>query len=101
MNKSDLIEAVAAKTEQSKAAAARSIDAVLDSIVEAVTKGDAVSLIGFGTFEARKRAARNGKNPATGATIKIAATTVPAFRAGKSFKDMVAAGPSKKGGKKK
>lgn len=101
MNKSELIDAVASKIDISKAAAGRAIDAVLDSISDAVTKGDAVSLIGFGTFEARKRAARNGKNPATGATIKIAATTVPAFRAGKSFKDMVAAGPGKKGGKKK
>lgn len=101
MNKSELIEAVATKTEASKAAAGKAIDAVLDAVMEAVTKGDSVSLIGFGTFEARKRAARNGKNPATGAAIKIAATTVPAFRAGKSFKDKVAAGAGKKGGKKK
>lgn len=100
MNKSELIDAVAAKTEMSKAASGKAIDAVLDAIVDAVSKGDSVSVIGFGSFEARKRAARNGKNPATGAAIKIAATTVPAFRAGKAFKDKVSSG-AKKGGKKK
>jgi DNA-binding protein HU-beta len=99
MNKTELVEAVAAKTESTKAAAARAVEAVLDSIVEAVAKGDSVAVIGFGTFESRKRAARTGKNPRTGAAIKIAAATVPAFRAGKAFKDKVAG--AKKGGKKK
>ncbi len=101
MNKSELIEAVAAKTEISKAAAGRAVEAVLDSIAETVAKGDTVSVIGFGTFESRKRAARTGKNPQTGEALKIAATTVPAFKAGKAFKDRVAAAAGKKGGKKK
>ena len=101
MNKTELIDAVAARAETSKSAAAKAVEAVLGSIAENVAKGDAVSVIGFGTFEARKRAARTGKNPQTGASIKIAATTVPAFRPGKAFKDQVAAGAGKKGGKKK
>ncbi len=99
MNKTELIDAVAAKTASTKAAAARAVEAVLDTVVDAVAKGDSVAVIGFGTFESRKRAARTGKNPRTGAAIKIAAATVPAFRAGKAFKDKVAGG--KKGGKKK
>jgi DNA-binding protein HU-beta len=98
MNKSEFIDAIAAKTDMSKAAAGRALEAVLDTITDAVAKGDSVSVIGFGTFESRKRAARTGKNPQTGAAIKIAATTVPAFKPGKAFKDKVA---SKKGGKKK
>ncbi len=99
MNKTELIETVAAKSELTKAAAGRAVEAALEAITEAVAKGDSVSVIGFGTFEARKRAARTGKNPQTGAAIKIAATTVPAFRPGKAFKDKVA-GP-KKAAKKK
>lgn len=99
MNKSELIDAVAAKTESSKVAAGNAVDAVLDAIKEAVAKGESVSVIGFGSFEARKRAARNGKNPRTGAAIKIAATTVPAFKPGKAFKDAVA-NAGKKGKKK-
>ena len=98
MNKTELVEAVAAKTASTKAAAARAVEAVLEAIVESVAKGDSVAVIGFGTFESRKRAARTGKNPRTGAAIKIAAATVPAFRAGKAFKDKVAGG--KKGKKK-
>ena len=98
MNKAELIDAVAAKTDMSKAAAGRAVAAVLEAVVETVAKHDSVSVIGFGTFEARKRAARNGKNPKTGEAIKIAATTVPAFKPGKAFKEKVAA---KKGGKKK
>lgn len=96
MNKSELIDAVAAKTDLSKAAAGRAVEAVLDVITETVAKSDTVSVIGFGTFEARKRAARNGKNPKTGEAIKIAATTVPAFKPGKAFKDKVAAKKGKK-----
>jgi DNA-binding protein HU-beta len=99
MNKTELVEAVAAKTASTKAAAARAVEAVLDTIAETVAKGDSVAVIGFGTFESRKRAARTGKNPRTGAAIKIAAATVPAFRAGKAFKDKVAGG--KKAAKKK
>ena len=98
MNKSEFIDAIAAKTDMSKAAAGRALEAMLDTITDAVAKGDSVSVIGFGTFEARKRAARTGKNPQTGAAIKIAATTVPAFKPGKAFKDKVAA---KKASKKK
>lgn len=98
MNKAELVDAVAQKSELTKAAAAKAVDAVLATITETVAKGDSVSVIGFGTFESRKRAARNGKNPKTGEAIKIAATTVPAFKAGKAFKDKVAA---KKAAKKK
>jgi DNA-binding protein HU-beta len=98
MNKSELIDAVAAKTEMTKAAAGRAIEAVLEVITETVAKSDSVAVIGFGTFEARKRAARNGKNPKTGEIIKIAATTVPAFKPGKAFKDKVS---TKKPAKKK
>lgn len=98
MNKAELVDAVAQKTELTKAAAAKAVDAVLATITSTVAKGGSVSVIGFGTFEARKRAARNGKNPKTGEAIKIAATTVPAFKAGKAFKDQVAA---KKAAKKK
>ena len=99
MNKTELVDAVAAKTASTKAAAARAVEAVLDTIAETVAKGDSVAVIGFGTFESRKRAARTGKNPRTGAAIEIAAATVPAFRAGKAFKDKVAGG--KKAAKKK
>jgi len=96
MNKSELIDAVADKADLTKAAAGRAVEAVLDAVVETVAKGDNVSVIGFGTFEARKRAARNGKNPKTGEAIKIAATTIPAFKPGKAFKDKVAAKKGKK-----
>jgi DNA-binding protein HU-beta len=96
MNKSELIDAVATKTEMTKAAAGRAVEAVLETISETVAKNDSVAVIGFGTFEARKRAARNGKNPKTGEVIKIAATTVPAFKPGKAFKDKVAAKKAKK-----
>ncbi len=99
MNKSELVDAVAASADMTKAAAAKAVEAVMSTITSTVAKGDSVSLIGFGTFEARKRAARTGKNPRTGEALKIAAATVPAFKAGKAFKDAVAAG--KKGSKKK
>lgn len=90
MNKSELIEAVAAKTGESKAAAGRAVDAVIDSVVAAVAKGDNVTLVGFGTFKSTKRAAREGKNPKTGEKIKIPAATVPRFSAGAAFKAAVA-----------
>lgn len=98
MNKSELIDAIATRTELSKAAAGKALDAVIDSIVAAVAEGDGVTLVGFGTFKASDRAAREGKNPKTGEKIKIAATTVPKFAAGATFKASVAAA---KGAKKK
>ena len=73
MNKSDLVDAIAKSAEISKAAAARALDATVDTIKKALKKGDTVSLVGFGTFKVGKRAARNGRNPRTGATIKIKA----------------------------
>ena len=94
MNKSELIEALAAKTDTSKAAAGRSLDALLEIITTSVAKKKDVTLIGFGSFKAVKRAARKGKNPKTGEPLKIAATTVPRFTAGASFKAAVA--PKKK-----
>lgn len=96
MNKTDLIEAMAGKADLSKASAGRALDAVIEAVTEAVAKGDSVTLVGFGTFEARKRAARTGVNPKTGEKLKIAASTVPAFKAGKAFKDSVNAKGSKK-----
>lgn len=89
MNKSDLVEAIAKSAEISKAAAARALDATVDTIKKALKKGDTVSLVGFGTFKVGKRAARNGRNPRTGATIKIKAAKVPKFSAGKGLKDAV------------
>jgi nucleoid DNA-binding protein len=89
MNKSELIEALATSTEVSKAAAAKSIDALVEIITANVAKGNDVALIGFGTFKASKRAARVGKNPKTGEALKIAATTVPKFSAGATFKAAV------------
>ena len=94
MNKSDLIDAMATQAEVSKAAAGRALDAAIAAITAAVAKGDNVTLVGFGTFKSAKRAAREGKNPKTGEKIKIAATTVPKFSAGASFKAAVA--PKKK-----
>lgn len=89
MNKSDLVDAIAKSAELSKAAAARALDATVDSIKKALKKGDTVSLVGFGTFKVGKRAARNGRNPRTGATIKIKAAKVPKFSAGKGLKEAV------------
>ncbi|MCI1710211.1 MAG: HU family DNA-binding protein [Chiayiivirga sp.] len=89
MNKSDFVGNVADAAEISKAEAARVIDAVIDTITKALKKGETVSLVGFGTFDVRKRAARQGRNPQTGATIKIKASKNPAFKAGKALKDAV------------
>ena len=88
-NKSDLIEAIAKSADISKAAAGRALSATIDSIKKSLKKGELVSLVGFGTFYVGKRAARNGRNPRTGATIKIKAAKVPKFRAGKGLKDAV------------
>ena len=98
MNKSELIEISATETDLSKAAAGKVLDAVTAAIVKAVSKGDTVTLIGFGTFKSSKRAARTGRNPQTGKELKIAATTVPRFTAGAGFKAAVA---GKKAVKKK
>jgi DNA-binding protein HU-beta len=89
VNKSDLVDAIAKSAEISKAAAARALDSTVDTIKKALKKGDTVSLVGFGTFKVGKRAARNGRNPRTGATIKIMAAKVPKFSAGKGLKDAV------------
>lgn len=98
MNKSELIEATAKAADISKAAAERALSAIIDAVVKSVTKGDTVTLVGFGTFKSSKRAARTGKNPKTGEPLKIAATTVPKFTAGATFKATVA---GKKAAKKK
>lgn len=89
MNKTELIAAAAAAANVSKKDAAAVIDAALASITASLKKGDKVQLIGFGTFETRKRAARQGKNPKTGEAIKIAASKVPAFKAGAALKNAV------------
>lgn len=89
MNKSELIDAVAASADLSKAAAGRAIDAVVGAITKALKKSDDVVLVGFGTFTVRKRAARAGRNPRTGEAITIKAAKVPSFRAGKALKESV------------
>lgn len=91
MNKAELIEALATRLGDRKSATA-ALDAVLAEIQSAVTKGDKVAITGFGVFEKRVRAARTARNPRTGESVKVKKTSVPAFRAGASFKDMVAAG---------
>ena len=88
-NKQDLIAEVAAKAGLTKKDAEKAVNAFGESVTEFLAKGEKVQLIGFGTFETRERAAREGRNPQTGDSIKIAATTVPAFKAGKAFKDAV------------
>ncbi len=89
MNKSELIDSIAASSDISKAAAGRALDAALDSITDALKKGDQVVLVGFGTFQVKDRAARTGRNPQTGETIQIKAAKVPGFKAGKALKDAV------------
>ncbi len=89
MNKEELVKEVSKKAKVSQKAAADVIAATLETVTKTVAKGQKVTLVGFGTFEPRKRAARSGRNPQTGATIKIAAKTVPAFSAGKKFKEAV------------
>ncbi len=89
MNKSELIDNIADAAGISKAAAARALDATTASITKAMKKGELVTLIGFGTFYVGKREARTGRNPRTGAAIKIKAANSPKFRAGKSLKDAV------------
>lgn len=89
MNKAELIDAVSGQAGLQKADATRAVDAVFDSIASALKSGDSVSLIGFGTFVVKARAARSGRNPRTGETIEIAASKVPGFKAGKGLKDAV------------
>ncbi len=89
MNKQELVTSVAEKAGLTKKDAEKAINAVIDSIKGALNAGDKVSLVGFGTFEVRARAARSGRNPQTGAAIKIPAGKVPAFRPGKELKDSV------------
>ncbi len=89
MNKTELIDAIATAADLPKASAGRALDAVIDSITEALKKGEQVSLVGFGTFAVKHRSARTGRNPQSGATIQIKASTVPGFKAGKALKDAV------------
>ncbi len=89
MNKTELVEAIASAAEISKAQAGKAVDAFVDSVTETLSKGGKVTLIGFGTFETRERSARTGRNPQTGQEIQIAASTTPAFKAGKQLKDAV------------
>jgi DNA-binding protein HU-beta len=90
MNKGELIDAVAEKADVSKKDADAIVTAMVEAIMETVASGDKVALVGFGSFEPRERKAREGRNPQTGEALKIAATTVPAFSAGKGFKQLVA-----------
>mgnify|MGYP001453121410 CR=1 FL=1 len=87
MNKNDLVDAVAERTGLAKSDAARAVEAVLGTVTETLQKGDPVALSGFGTFVAKARAARTGRNPRTGEAIAIPASRVPAFKAGKALKD--------------
>ena len=89
MNKSELIEAIAESTDLPKTAAGRALDATLDTISQVLQNGDSVSLVGFGTFNTKDRAARTGRNPKTGEPIEIKAAKVPGFKAGKALKDAV------------
>jgi len=89
VNKSELVDVIAAEAGLSKAAAARALDATVAAITKTLKKGDTLTLVGFGSFYVGKRAARTGRNPHTGATIKIKAAKVPKFRAGKGLKDAV------------
>ncbi len=96
MNKAELIEIAAREADISKTAAGKALDGIIAAVVKAVSKGDTVTLVGFGTFKSAKRAARTGKNPKTGASLKIPATTVPKFSAGTGFKQAVAGKKPKK-----
>jgi DNA-binding protein HU-beta len=99
MNKGELVDAIAGKANVTKREADTILSTAIDTIVEAVKDGDKVTLVGFGSFEKRERQQREGRNPKTGESMTIAATTVPAFSAGKAFKETVAAKPKAKGKK--
>ena len=90
MNKTELVAAVAAKTELSKKNAEKAVAAVLETVAETLAAGEKVQLVGFGTFEPREREARSAKNPRTGETVAVAASRVPAFKAGQALKTKVA-----------
>jgi len=90
VNKAQLVEALAARLGDDKKSAAASVDALVDTVIRTVSKGEKVSITGFGVFEKRARAARTARNPATGDTVKLKKTSVPAFRAGQGFKEVVA-----------
>lgn len=89
MNKSELIDAMAAAADISKASAGRALNGLIEAVSDAMKSGDSVTLIGFGTFSVRERAARSGRNPQTGVSIEIKASKVPSFKAGKALKDAV------------
>ena len=89
MNKAELIAAIAAKTGDTKKAAETAVNAFVEVVTEELVKGDKVQLVGFGSFEVRKRAARKGRNPQTKEEIKIPASKAPVFKAGKALKDLV------------
>lgn len=90
MNKTELVNAVAEKADFSKKDAEKAVAAVIDSITDALTQGDKIQLVGFGTFEVRERAEKQGRNPRTGETMTVPASKLPAFKAGKALKDAVA-----------
>lgn len=90
MNKTELVAAVAAKTELSKKNAEKAVAALLDTVAETLANGEKVQLVGFGTFETREREARTAKNPRTGETVNVAASRIPAFKAGQALKTKVA-----------
>ncbi|MBU0782770.1 MAG: HU family DNA-binding protein [Gammaproteobacteria bacterium] len=96
MNKTELIDAIATKSECTKAAAGKMLDAFIDTVSQQMADGDKVVLVGFGTFQTGTRAAREGRNPRTGETIKIAAAVVPKFTPGQSLKTKVNTKPAKK-----
>ena len=89
MNKAELVAAIAAKTELSKKDSEKALKAFIDVVAEELKKGEKVQLVGFGTFEVAKSAAREGRNPQTGKSMKIAASKAPKFKAGKALKDVV------------
>ena len=89
MKKSELVAIMAEKADLKKVDAEKALNAFVDAVTEALANGDKIALVGFGTFETKKRAARKGKNPQTGAVINIAASTVPTFKAGRGLKDAV------------
>jgi DNA-binding protein HU-beta len=89
MNKAELIEAIADAADLTKADAGKALDGLVDAITAALKAGDTVSLVGFGSFQVKERAARQGRNPQTGATIDIAEAKIPSFKAGKALKDAV------------
>ena len=89
MNKSELIDAIADSSGLTKADSGRALDGLIDAVTNALKSGDGVSLIGFGTFSVKRRAARQGRNPQTGKTITIKAANVPSFKAGKALKEAV------------